>query len=91
MNNRAIENTVVKGQVPLLFPVADQVADLVADLRVRVVCVSQTGRKLVESQLRTCLRPGLSYLEVENQVCDLDSVMEFGLYRVGLQALGMSN
>jgi len=36
---------------PLRYPVADQVADLDADLRVRVVCVSQTGRKLVQSQL----------------------------------------
>ena len=46
------------------FHCAIQVADLVADLRVRVVCVSQAGRKLVESQLRTGLRPGSSYLYV---------------------------
>ena len=44
----------------------------VADLRVRVVCVLQAGRKLVESQLRTGLQPGSSYLlrQVGNQVCD---------------------
>ena len=35
----------------------------VADLRVQVVCVSQAGRKLVESQLRTGLRPGSNYLD----------------------------
>jgi len=47
-----------KGHIPLRYPVADQVADL----RARVVCVSQAGRKLVESQLRTGLRPGSSYI-----------------------------
>ena len=47
------------GQIPLRYPAADQITDLVADLRVRVVCVSQTGRKLVESQLQTSLQPGL--------------------------------
>jgi len=42
-----------------------QVAGIqVADLRVRVVCVSQAGRKLVESQLRTGLRPGSRYLDI---------------------------
>jgi len=35
----------------------------VADLRVQVVCVTQAGRKLVESQLRTGLRPGSNYLD----------------------------
>jgi len=54
----------VKGQIPLRYSVADQVADLDADLRVRVVCVSQAGRKLVESQLGTELLPGSSYLDV---------------------------
>ena len=34
---------------------ADQVADLDADLRVRVAYVSQASRKLVETQLRTGL------------------------------------
>jgi len=38
-----------KVQIPLRYPVADQVADLDTDLRVRVVCVTQAGRKLVES------------------------------------------
>jgi len=36
----------------------------VADLRARVVCVSQAGRKLVKSQLGTGLRPGSSYLDM---------------------------
>ena len=45
---------VPEGQIPLRCPVADQVADVDADLRVRVVCVSQAAaRKPVESQLRT--------------------------------------
>jgi len=35
-----------RGQIPLRYSVADQVADLDTDLRVRVVCVSQAGRKL---------------------------------------------
>ena len=50
-NRYANDNERSKGQVPLRYPVADQVVDLVADLCVRVVCVSQAGRKLVESQL----------------------------------------
>jgi len=54
--------------IPLRYPMADQVAD--ADLCVRVVCVSQTGRKLVESLLRSGLRPGSSYL------CDLLSAQK---------------
>ena len=41
------------------FHCATQVADLVAD-----VCVSQAGRNLVESQLRTGLRPDSSYFDV---------------------------
>jgi len=53
----------VKGQIPLRT-VAEQVADLDADLCVRVVCVPQAGRKLVESQLRTEVLPGSSYLDV---------------------------
>jgi len=48
--------------IPLRYPVAD----MVADLRVRVVCVSQAGRKLVDSQLRTGLRPGSSCLHMSN-------------------------
>jgi len=52
--------THVIGQTPLRYPVADQVTDL----RVRVVCMSQAGRKMVESQLRTGLRPGSSYLDI---------------------------
>ena len=51
-------------RVKAKFRYAIHVADLVADLRVHVVCVSQTGRKLVESQLRTGLRPGSSYLDM---------------------------
>ena len=39
-------------RVKVKFHYAVEVADL------RVVCVSQAGRKLVESQLRTGLRPG---------------------------------
>jgi len=54
----------------------------VADLRVHVVRMSQAGPQLVESQLRTGLRPGSSHLEVRDQVCDLDSVMEFSVTQV---------
>jgi len=53
-----------KGQIPLRYPVAEQVAELVADLRVRVACVSQAGRKLLKSQLRTGLRSISSYLDM---------------------------
>jgi len=42
-----VMTTLSKGQIPLRYPVADQVADR----RVRVVCVSQAGQKLIESQL----------------------------------------
>jgi len=43
------------------------------------VCVSQAGRKPVESQLRTGLRPGSSYLDMTRQlerVCDLLSTQK---------------
>jgi len=68
----------------------------VADLRVRVVCMSQDGRKMIESHLRTGLRPGSSYLDKLGSIWspaglrwsqtssqaarELDSVMEFDLY-----------
>jgi len=51
------------GYLKAKFHYAIQVAHLGADL-VRVVCVSQTARKLVESQLQTGLRPGSSYLDI---------------------------
>ena len=103
-----------KGQIPLRYPVADQVAELVADLRVRVACVSQAGRKLLKKPAanrstinfelsrhveiaRTCLRPAFDPKSRElvadqhkvvgnlvgnwvcDQICDLYSVIEFGL------------
>jgi len=46
--------------------IVDQVADLDADLRLHIVCVSQAGRKLVESQLRTGLRTGSSYVDMSD-------------------------
>jgi len=46
-----------KGQIPLRYPVADQVADLNADLRVRVVCVSCACRRPVESWLKASCEP----------------------------------
>jgi len=82
------------------FQYAIQVADLGADLRVRVVCVSQAGRKLVEKPAanRSATRLKASYLDMSRQlepvcdrseticrsapVCDLDTVVEFGLNRV---------
>ena len=95
-----------KGQIPLHYPVADQVADLDADLRVRVAGRSDAGRKPATN--RSATRFELSWhveiadpvcdllstqksrklvadphelveSQVGNQVCDLDSVTEFGL------------
>jgi len=65
-----------KGQIPLHYPVADQVADLDADLRVRVAGRSDAGRKPATNRsatrfelswhveiARTCLRPAFDSKE----------------------------
>ena len=48
-----------KGQIPLRYPGRRS-----GRRCVHVVCVSQAGRNLVESQLRTGLRPDSSYFDV---------------------------
>jgi len=58
--------------MPLRYPVADQAADPDADLRVRVVCVSHAGRKMVESQLRTRLRLYSSYANIISTCGDVE-------------------
>jgi len=65
-----------KGQIQLRCPVADHRGptrtDLVEIARIR----SQTGSQLTFDQLSTGLRHAH---DMHTQVCDLDSVMEFGL------------
>jgi len=63
----------------------------VADQRVRVAGRSQAGRKLAAN--RSATRFELSrHVKIARtcprQVCDLDSVMEFGLYRVKIRSNG---
>ena len=68
-----------KGQIPLRYPGRRS-----GRRCVHVVCVSQAGRNLVESQLRTGLRPDSSYLDKLSRSWSarpgltVDSVAEFG-------------
>jgi len=66
------------GQIPLRYPVAEEVADLHADLHVHYVHVA--GRSKASGEL-VCDQVRAVSMCVRNRVCDLDSVMEFGLSR----------